>query len=251
MKIVSYNINGVRASSKNGLKEFIKNCNADCYAFQETRADGQIVEELLNTPGYNLFHKEGNKKGYAGVAVLTKNRLNAKQVEFGNISDTEGRILAVEIGDILLVDFYTPNGNSRLDFKLDYMTQFLQILKTKLNSGKQIVVCTDFNISHSPLDLSNPDQCKNISGYLPQERQLFDNYLDAGLVDSFRKLHPLDNRYTWSSYGSKKLNNSIGNLWTFDYVFVSNSLESNLFGAGVLLDVNCSDHYPVFATMEE
>lgn len=250
MKIISYNINGVRAATKNGLANFIEKENADIFCFQETRADEAVVQDLLGRfAGYNLYSAEGERKGYSGVAALTKQK--PLQVVTNCFAfDNEGRVLVLEFEKFYIVNVYVPNGANRLEFKLLFLEKLLRELKTKLMPKKDVIICTDFNISFSPLDLSNPEGCKNTTGYLVEERDAFSDFFASGFVDSFRILHPFSQRFTWSSYGAKRIDNAAGNLYTFDYILVTRGLEKRVCESSVLLHVDCSDHYPVQMEMK-
>lgn len=256
MKIVSYNLNGIRAAAKKGLVEWLHQADVDIFCFQETRADLEQIQEILQPlTGYYAYQSIADKKGYSGTLILTKQEPVAQRNEWfpSFLSDHEGRLVVLEFDTFVLVNLYVPHGALRLDFKMDFLTRFLRDynrLKTK--TDKPVVICTDFNVAHTELDLSNPEQCAGISGYLPIERAMFDRYLEtATLFDSYRLLHPTQPVFTWSSYRSKLANNSWGWRYRFDYIFVSSELIKNVVNADVMLDKVYSDHYPVFVTLHE
>lgn len=253
MKIATYNINGIRAASSKGLANWIKSTNYDIYCFQETRATIEQTQALLlEFSDYYIYYNSASKKGYSGTAVMTKVKPNNVRYVLNNLNyDDEGRIIVLEYDDFVLVDLYTPNGGTRLDFKLEFMRTFLKDMIEYIKQGKQIIICTDFNISHTPLDLSHPDECSKVTGYLDVERSLFDEYLKAGFYDSYRELYPQSKRYTWSSYRAKYTNNRVGYLYTFDYIFVTKDLLKNLKNCSVELNTNCSDHYPVVLQLDK
>ena len=247
MKIISYNINGIRSSTKKGLNDFIKNVNADIICLQETRATKeQILQSLENVEDYEIYINESQRKGYSGTAVLTKKKPNSYSEKLNYINfDNEGRLQVLEYDNFVLVNLYTPNGNSRLEFKLDFIKLLINDLDLLIADGKELVICTDFNISHEEIDLSNPKECAKVSGFLPEERELFDELLDIGLVDSYREIYKEKQRHTWSSYVSKRANDNWGDLYTFDYIFITNNIAENLRSAKIYHDVFCSDHYPI------
>lgn len=247
MKIVSYNINGIRASNKKGLANWINLYNADIYCFQETRAsDVQILQELVTVSGYYVYYSIASKAGYSGTAVLTKVKPNNVYYSFNSVKNVdEGRTIVCEYDNFVLINLYTPNGGSRLEFKLEYMKKIKNEVNLLIKQNKQIVICTDFNIAHTPLDVSHPRQCEHFTGYLPVERALFDDYLQIGLYDSFRELNPTAQSYSWSSYSAKMVNNTSGRLYRFDYIFVTNKILQHATAAHILYNENYSDHYPV------
>ena len=252
MKIITYNLNGIRSANKKGLLDFIKNENADIFCFQETRATKeQIEQELSGVQGYNLFVNESERKGYSGTAVLTKQQpLDYVEIlKYVNF-DNEGRLQVLDYGSFTLINLYTPNGNSRLQYKCDFIKLLINDLDLLIADGKELIVCTDFNISHNELDLSNPKECAQISGFLPEERQLFDDLLDIGIYDVYREMYPQKQRYTWSSYPSKRAGDKWGNLYTFDYIFATENVMHSVRNCKILHDVFCSDHYPVNAEID-
>ena len=252
MKIVSYNINGIRAANKKGLASWINAYNADIYCFQETRANElQILAELADVKGYNCYYSIAAKAGYSGTCVLTKAKPNNVYYLFDSVKNVdEGRTVICEFNDFVLVNLYTPNGGSRLEFKLEYMEKILKEIDNLIKKNLEVVICTDFNIAHTPLDLSNPKQCQHFTGYLPEERELFDRYLQIGLYDSFRQLNPTAQCFSWSSYSSKAMNNEVGNVYRFDYIFVTEKILKRAEAAHILYEENYSDHYPVTLELE-
>ena len=249
MKIVTYNLNGIRSASKKGLIDFINREKADIYCFQETRATKeQIEQELESVQGYNLIINESERKGYSGTAVLTKIVPNevSTQLKYVNF-DNEGRLQVLDFNKFTLINLYTPNGYSRLEYKLNFIKLLINDIDLLIAGGKEIIFCTDFNISHNELDLSNPKECASISGFLPEERKLFEDLLDIGLYDTYRELYPNRQRHTWSSYPSKRANDKWGNLWTFDYIFVTENIMQQVRSCAINFETLCSDHYPVIA----
>lgn len=260
MKIVSYNINGIRASVKLGLLDWIKDFDADVYCLQEVRAKEEIVTELLresksqvslfdqNNNGvlskYHAIFNCGSVAGYAGTLVLTKIKPDKVFYDMGEFwSDTEGRTTTIIINDIAIVNAYIPNGNSRLDFKMQYL-QALNNYIQYLQKQYKVICVGDFNIAHNQIDLTNPKECKNKSVFLPIERETFSKLLDIGLIDTFRFLNPNKVEYSWRSYRSRIDPNYNSWKYRIDYVLVSKKLSSNLKTCDIL-DLTYSDHLPV------
>ncbi len=263
MKIVSYNINGIRASVKAGLLDWLKEFDADVYCFQEVRCDERLAREILfGSEQINLFEDSprnlnnyysifncGEKAGYAGTLILSKYKTD--KVVF-NMSpfweDNEGRTTTIFIGDIAIVDAYIPNGSSRLDFKMEYLSSLNRYLHELLKNYR--VICVgDFNIAHNEIDLTNPKECKTKSVFLPIERKALSNLLDLGLIDSFRYLYPQEIKYSWRSYRS--LYDTTYNSWKYriDYILTSKGLSDNYISADIL-EKPYSDHLPVILNLE-
>lgn len=253
MKIVTYNLNGIRASTKNGLYDWLSTADVDIFCFQETRAsEEQIMNCLTGLWNYDLYTNIAEKAGYSGTAILTKQKPICERFDFfpsiKNIH--EGRIIVLEYEKFFLIDFYAPNG-SRLEFKMNYMKNFLQDfenMQKKVN--KPIIICTDFNISHTEKDVSNPKECAKRTGFLKEERELFDEYEKAGLIDSARLTHKDDQLFTWSSYTAKYNQNTKGWLYRFDYIFLTSPLDKAVKSCETLLEKTYSDHYPVMLELE-
>ena len=250
MKIITYNLNGIRAAVKNGLIDFISLTNADIYCFQETRATcDQVLESLykLKELGYKIYCKESIRKGYSGIAIITKKK---KKNEIKLIEeDEEARFLGLNFGDFSVYTLYVPNGdsgNSRLEYKFKFLDWATKFFKKNIDNGENFIIGTDFNISYAPIDVSNVFSCSKSSGYLPEERELFSRFLEVGIADSYRVIYPHNQRYTWSSYRAKRFENQLGLRYTFDYIFINNEMRNRVKDAGVLLEAKCSDHYPVY-----
>ena len=247
MKVVTYNLNGVRAACSKGLNDFIKNGDVDIFCFQETRASKEQIEEVLKYTGYYGYFNVADKKGYSGTGILSKKKPLEVRYSLPSVEDdNEGRLILAKFQNFYLLDYYTPNGGSRLDFKFEFMEKVLKDLQD-IVKDEELIICTDFNIAHTEDDVSNPNACASRTGFLPEERKLFDKYLEIGLVDSYRKLHPEGNAFTWSSYAAKATENKAGWRYRFDYIFATIVLADRLVRCETLLDKNYSDHYPVFA----
>lgn len=254
MRIVSYNVNGIRAAMKKGLIDWLKTDPADVICLQETKAHRENVDfqQFLDL-GYTDYWYSAKKKGYSGVAIFSK--FPIEEVFYGNghaISDEEGRVITVRIKDIAIVNAYFPSGTSgeeRQNYKyvwLEEMFAYLEELKKKF---PKIVLCGDYNIAHKEIDIHDPKGNKNSSGFLPQEREWMDHFYSNGWVDSFRHLHDTAHCYTWWSqrFPSVRLNNK---GWRIDYISVTEPLKSNIHRAEIYPDVKQSDHCPIFLELK-
>ena len=247
MKLISWNVNGIRSALKKGFLEYLGREQPDILCLQETRA---WPEQVALTPptGYQIFWARSMRKGYAGTAVFT--RINPIDVREGmNIPkhDQEGRLLTLEFNDFYLTNIYVPNAGrdlARLDYRVNQwdpdLLQWLQNLAKK----KPLVFCGDLNVAHKEIDLANPRGNKNNSGFTPQERAGFDNLLQAGFVDSFRQFTPEGGHYTWWSNIGRAREKNIG--WRIDYFCISSQLGPRLISSGIQPHIKGSDHCPVF-----
>ncbi len=247
LRMISWNVNGLRAAVSKGFLETVKELDADILALQETRArEEQLEENVVNIPGYESFFHSAEKKGYSGVAVYT--RVHPVNVTTGmndGTPDTEGRVITLEFRDFFFVNVYFPNAGSRLvrlDYKLDFNSRLLKYLNG-LREKKGVVICGDFNVAHRPIDLANPESNQNNAGFTPEERAWMDRFLDAGFVDTFRMFHKEGGRYTWWSYRFNARARNIG--WRIDYFCVDEKSRSRVVSAAILDHVQGSDHCPV------
>lgn len=248
MKIVTYNINGIRSAIAKNLKQWMTAENADIFCLQEIKADKeQIPVEIFEELGYQSYWYPAKKKGYSGVAILTK--INPTNIIYGmNIEkyDIEGRFLRIEIGDLSIVSVYHPSGSSseeRQDFKMQWLEDFKQYIDKLKMQHPKLIVCGDFNICHKPIDIHDPVGNKNSSGFLPEERQWLDDFLNSGFVDCFRYFNPEPHQYTWWSYRANARSKNKG--WRIDYAMCSEVLKHDLIGAQILSEIKHSDHCPV------
>jgi len=248
MRLVSWNVNGVRAIMK---KDFIASLNSmetDVLCLQETKAqDEQVSEALKEIEGYHLYRNSAEKKGYSGTAILTKQEPLSVQYDMGiEEHDTEGRVIAAEFENFFLITVYTPNSGSelkRLEYRQQWDTDFLNYLK-KLEENKPIIVCGDLNVAHRDIDLARPKPNYNKSaGYTQAEIDGLDHYIEADLVDTFRYLNPEKVKYSWWSYRAGARAKNVG--WRIDYFLASAKLASNIQDADILNDIMGSDHCPV------
>lgn len=255
MLLYSWNVNGVRAAVKKGLIEQIEGTlqSPDILCLQETKAqDEQVAEALEALNGYHVYSNSATKKGYSGVAILTKEAPLSIQADLGiDEHDQEGRVLAAEFKDFILVTVYTPNSQNelaRLSYREQWDIAFKEYLKA-LAEKKPVVVCGDLNVAHTELDLARPASNYNKSaGYTQLEIDGLSAILNEGFIDSWRMLNPTEVKYTWWSFRANARAKNIG--WRIDYFLVDQALKSNLGKAIIRDDVNGSDHCPIGIEME-
>lgn len=254
IRVISYNVNGIRAAIKKGFLEWLQTDPADIICLQETKAEKDNVDcSTINELGYHDYWYPAQKKGYSGVAVFTK--LKPDNVVYGNghkVSDDEGRILQLDFGQIRLINAYFPSGTSgdiRQAFKyewLDQMYLYLEELKAKY---PRIILCGDYNIAHNEIDIHDPKGNKNSSGFLPAERAWMDKFLQTGFNDAFRHFVKDPHHYTWWSqrFPTVRLQNK---GWRIDYITVTDALVPALKASTILCDVKHSDHCPVLTELK-
>lgn len=247
--LVSWNVNGIRASIKKGFEESLNKLQADVVCLQETKAqDDQVAEALQHINGYHLFSNSAVKKGYSGTAILTKHEPHEVKVDIGiEHHDQEGRVITAEYDQFYLTTVYVPNSSrdlSRLDYRQQWDADFLNYLK-ELEKKKPVVVCGDFNVAHKDIDLARPKPNYNrTAGYMQEEIDGMNNYTNSGLIDTFRYLYPeATDRYSWWSYMGQARAKNVG--WRIDYFLVSEALKSNIKEATIHPDFMESDHCPV------
>ena len=246
MKIISYNVNGIRAALKKGFIDWLKSADPDVVLIQETKATpDQVDTQLFEEAGYYHYWFSAQKKGYSGVAILSKEKPN--HIEYGTgieSMDFEGRNIRVDFDTVSVMSMYLPSGSNaaRLDHKLEYM----DLLQTYINDLKKeipnLVIGGDYNICHEAIDIHDPVRNKNVSGFLPVEREWISNFMDSGFIDSFRHLNKEPDQYTWWSYRANARANNKG--WRIDYNMVSKPLEQHISRAIILKDAMHSDHCP-------
>ena len=254
MKIVTWNINGIRAILNKNLKDSIEDFKADILCFQETRANQEMVTKNIKaiTGKYTIYATSAEKKGYSGVAMLSTSEPLNIQAETGNMKPyKEGRILTAEFNSFYLVNVYVPNSGQKLE-RLDYRKQwdrsFLKYLKD-LEKQKPVIICGDLNVAHRPIDLKNDKANYNkTAGYTQIEIDGLDNLLDSGYVDSFRHFNPDTEAYTYWSYRFKARERNIG--WRIDYFLVSKKLIDKVRSVEILSEVYGSDHCPILLEID-
>lgn len=252
-RVLSYNVNGIRSAIGKGLIDFLVSFDADVVCIQETKAQsGQMSESEFQSIGYHFNSFSAEKKGYSGVAILSK--LKPDYVEFGMNNgkyDSEGRVIRVDFGDISFISVYFPSGTTgdiRQAYKMEFLTDFQNYLEDLRKVRPQLVISGDFNICRLWIDIHNPDKQLNTSGFLPEEREWFSDFISKGYVDSFREIDTNPHHYSWWSYRAGARQNNKG--WRIDYHIVSENLKAKIADAGILPDVIHSDHCPVWVTLD-
>ena len=247
MKIISYNVNGIRAALKKGFLDWLQVANPDVICIQETKAHKEQVEvSLFEEAGYPFnYWFSAKKKGYSGVAILSKTKPN--HIEYGTgieSMDFEGRNLRVDFEGISVMSLYLPSGTNldRLNFKLNYMDQFQEYITNLKHEIPNLVICGDYNICHEEIDIHNP-KMKGVSGFLPEERTWIGDFIDSGFIDSFRFKNPERQEFSWWSYRANARANNKG--WRLDYAMVSASLQNKISRAYILPEAKHSDHCPI------
>ena len=247
MKIISYNVNGIRAALKKDFVDWLKAANPDVLCLQETKAmEEQVDMTEIEALGYNHFWFSAQKKGYSGVAILSK--VAPKHIEFGtgiDHIDFEGRVIRADFEHCSVISLYLPSGTNmaRLEHKFMFMDDFKAYIDQLKKDIPNLVICGDYNICHEAIDIHDPVRNKNVSGFLPEERAWLDGFLDSGFIDSFRSFNPESHHYSWWSYRANARANNKG--WRIDYALVSTPLKEKMNRAYILPEAHHSDHCPV------
>ena len=254
MKIITWNVNGLRAVLSKKALEQVKNHEADIICLQEikTRPEQINPEQLNNFGNYRIIWNPAVRPGYSGVASFVKNPFNSYELGFGNPQfDNEGRVMQMLVDDFRLFNVYFPNGQrdlGRLKYKLDFYESLLSYLDQLHNQGEPIILCGDFNTAHKEIDLRNPKENETVSGFLPEERAMLDKYLEHGFVDVYRHFYPDRVQYTWWTYRYNARLRDIG--WRLDYFMVSESLLSRVKDIEIREEIQGSDHCPVILELK-
>ena len=251
MKLVSWNVNGLRAIYKKGFKDSFKELNADIFCIQETKMqEGQIELELQ---GYHQYYNYAERKGYSGTAIFTKKE--PINVTYGigiEEHDKEGRVITLEFDKFYMVNCYTPNSGrelARLEYRMIWEDEFKKYL-IRLDKQKPVIICGDLNVAHTEIDLKNPKSNRKNAGFTDEERSKIDNLLNSGFTDTFRKIYPdKEGAYTWWSYMFNARANNAG--WRIDYFLVSDRISKNIKDAYIYSNIMGSDHCPVGLEIEE
>ncbi|OBX21806.1 MULTISPECIES: exodeoxyribonuclease III [Bizionia] len=253
MKIISYNVNGIRAALNKGFIDWLVAADPDVICLQEIKANKeQLNLELFEEAGYTYHYWfSAQKKGYSGVAILSKTEPN--HVEYGTgieSMDFEGRNIRADFDGVSVMSLYLPSGtnDARLQHKFDYMDMFHYYIDNLRKAIPNLVICGDYNICHEEIDIHNP-KMKGVSGFLPEERQWLGNFIDSGFIDSFRYLHPVKQVFSWWSYRANSRANNKG--WRLDYAMVSEPLQEKIERAVILTDAVHSDHCPILLELEK
>ncbi len=245
MKLISWNVNGIRAALNKGFLDYFMSTDADVFCIQETKC--QVGQVEIDLPGYHQYWNAAVKKGYSGTAIFTKEEpLSVKYDMDIEEHDQEGRVIALEYNDYYLVNVYTPNskrGLERLDYRMVWEDAFRDYLK-ELEKTKPVIVCGDLNVAHKEIDLKNDKTNHFSAGFTDEERGKMTELLDAGFIDTFRHFYPdLEDVYTWWSYMGRARHNNVG--WRIDYFLVSDALEDRLEDAEIHMEIMGSDHCPI------
>ncbi|MCX7953763.1 MAG: exodeoxyribonuclease III [Bacteroidales bacterium] len=246
--IFSYNVNGIRAALKKGLFEWVKATQPDILCMQEIKAtpdqfESNIFEEL----GYNCIWNSADKKGYSGVALLTKQKPQTFSLGVKNPAfDVEGRVIRADYKNFILICVYVPSGtmgDERQSVKMAFLNEFYEFVANILKENRNVVISGDFNICHKPIDINFPEKHENVSGFLPEEREWFDKFINLGLIDTFRVFNKEPNNYSWWSYRQNARAKNLG--WRIDYHLINEKLLPYLVDAKIHNDLYHSDHVPV------
>lgn len=254
MKIISYNVNGIRAALGKGLADWLKGEQPDVFCLQETKAQNeQLNLPLFEQLGYQGYFVSAQKKGYSGVGILCKQTPDYVGYGMGNeLYDSEGRVIRADFGDVTVVCVYIPSGTTgdvRQAFKMDFLADFEQFILQLRKGRPNVIVCGDYNIAHTPIDINHPERQVGVSGFLPEEREWLTHFIEGGMIDSFRVFDSRAEQYSWWTYrmGARKRNAG----WRIDYHLVSEPLRNRLIGAGIMQEVVHSDHCPVWVEIKE
>ena len=251
MKLVSWNVNGLRAIYKKGFEESFKKLDADIFCIQETKMqEGQIE---LDLQGYYQYYNYAERKGYSGTAIFTKKEpLNVSYGIGIEKHDKEGRVITLEFDKFYMVNCYTPNSGrelARLEYRMDWEEAFKKYL-IELDKQKPVIICGDLNVAHTEIDLKNPKSNRKNAGFTDEERSKIDSLLNTGFTDTFRKIYPdKEGAYTWWSYMFNARANNAG--WRIDYFLVSDRISKNIKDAYIYSEIMGSDHCPVGLEIEE
>lgn len=249
LKIVSYNVNGIRAAENKGLSAWLKENAADVVCIQEIKVDREAFNpKPFEDLGYHCYIFPAQKKGYSGVAVFTKVKPD-NVVEGCGIKeyDDEGRALRVDIGDLSIMSAYFPSGTTgeiRQAVKMKFLGDFFKYVKELEKTRPKLIIAGDYNICHKPIDIHDPIRNKDTSGFKPEERAWMEQYFESGFIDTFRHFNKEPHNYTWWSLRSGARGNNKG--WRIDYISATKNLEKNLLEAGIMPDVKHSDHCPSY-----
>lgn len=250
MKLISWNVNGLRAIVGKGFADIFKAFDADCFCLQETKLqEGQIDLEF---EGYSSYYDYAHRKGYSGTATFTRLTPLASTRGIGiEHHDTEGRVVTLDLGSVYLVNVYTPNSQNelaRLDYRMEWESDFADYVK-RLDGVKPVIICGDLNVAHEEIDLANPKTNQKNAGFTPQERSAMTRLLASGFIDTFRHLHPdATGAYSWWSYRMNARARNVG--WRIDYFLISERIAPRLKSAAIHADIAGSDHCPVSIEIE-
>lgn len=253
MKIISYNVNGIRAAETKGLSDWLYATRPDVLCIQETKAQPEQIDlKPYEELGYHVYLHSAVKKGYSGVAIMSLREPDAVVEGTGfERFDNEGRVLRCDFGDLSVMSVYVPSGSSgdeRQEFKMDFLQHFLPFINLVRKERQNLVVCGDFNICHKPIDINHPERQIGVSGFLPEEREWMDMFEQTGMIDTFRVFCKDKDRYSWWSYrGGARFRNA---GWRIDYLWATENLRGQLAHGDILDQVVHSDHCPVILELK-
>lgn len=254
MKIISYNVNGIRAAIRKGFLGWLDEEDFDVVCLQEIKAHPEQLDlGEFEKRGYHTYWMPAIKKGYSGVAILSKGQ--PKHVEYGcgmEIYDSEGRVIRADYTDFSVMNVYMPSGSSgdiRQEFKMQWLQDFERYVSILKKDYPKLVICGDYNICHKPVDIHDPVRNKNSSGFLPEERRWVSQFLEGGFIDTFRYFDDSAHRYSWWSFRARAREKNLG--WRIDYHMATREMEKDLAGADILEDIKHSDHCPVLLELQQ
>jgi exodeoxyribonuclease-3 len=252
-KIISYNVNGIRSAMSKGWIDWLKAADPDIVCLQEIKANPEQLDlSIFEQAGYHHYWHPAEKKGYAGVAILSKKKPDRIITGCGiKIYDTEGRVLRADYGDVSVISVYMPSGSSgdeRQAFKMKWLSDFQKYIHELRKERPNLIISGDYNICHKPIDIHNPVSNANSSGFLPEEREWIDGFMKSGFIDSFRQFNSDPHQYTWWSFRANSRAKNLG--WRIDYHLVSQTLEKKLKRATILADAKHADHCPLLVELD-
>jgi exodeoxyribonuclease III len=255
IKLLSWNVNGLRAAIKKGFLEWMQQSGADIVCLQETKISSpdQLPHEIVHPDGYSVcWNCSTEKKGYSGVAIFSKTEPKEFITQFTYpILNKEGRVIGADYGDFILFNVYFPNGGMgphRLEYKMKFYDAFLRMINSYKKKGKKVIFCGDVNTAHTEIDLARPKANEKNTGFLPEERAWIDKVIKAGYIDTFRKFNSKPDNYSYWDMKSRARDRNVG--WRIDYFFADNKLDTKLKKGFILPDVMGSDHCPVGLTLD-
>ena len=254
MRIISYNVNGIRSAISKGFLEWLDSERPDVVCLQETKAQpDQIPQFHFKELGYHSYWHSAEKKGYSGVAILSLEKPDHVEYGMGNpLYDREGRVIRADYGPLSVISVYHPSGSSgdeRQAFKMKWLEHFLEYIMVLRKQKPRLVISGDYNICHQPIDIHDPVRNATSSGFLPEERDWVSRFLAAGHIDTFRFFDKSPHHYSWWSFRANARQKNLG--WRIDYNMVTDNLERNLESAGIMPEVVHSDHCPVWLKLKE